>query len=138
MDRPQIIVSAVVIRDPHGRLLTVRKRGTERFMFPGGKPEPGESPLQTAVREAAEEVGLHLAPERLRFLGVFTAPAANEEGCDIVASVFEHPYVGAEAPSREIAELRWTDLSAGPLPEDLAPLLRQAVIPALAPLRDCA
>ena len=131
VERPQIVVSAVVIRDPQGRLLTVRKRGTRRFMFPGGKPEPGESALDAAVREAAEEVGVVLAPEALRFLGTFTAPAANEQGHEVVASVFEHPYVAVEAPTAEIAELRWTDIAQTPLPGDLAPLLREAVIPAL-------
>ncbi|MCL3776712.1 MULTISPECIES: NUDIX domain-containing protein [unclassified Actinomyces] len=48
-----IRVSAVVILDAAGRLLTVRKRGTSRFMFPGGKPEPAETPEHTAVREAS-------------------------------------------------------------------------------------
>lgn len=129
VERPQIVVSAVIIRDPQGRLLTVRKRDTGRFMLPGGKPESGESPLEAAVRETAEEVGLGLAPTDLRFLGVFTAPAANEEGHDVVASIYEHPHLPVEAPAAEIAELRWTNIT--PPPEDLAPLLREAVIPAL-------
>ena len=40
---PRIIVSAVCVFDAAGRLLTVRKRGTDKFMHPGGKPEPGET-----------------------------------------------------------------------------------------------
>ncbi|MDH3061643.1 NUDIX domain-containing protein, partial [Gordonia alkanivorans] len=55
-----IRVSAVVLRDSTGAVLTVRKRGTTRFMFPGGKPEPGESALQTAIRECREELQLEL------------------------------------------------------------------------------
>ena len=35
--------------------------------FPGGKPQPGETPLRTALREAEEEVGLQ--PERVEILG---------------------------------------------------------------------
>ncbi|HEX9086427.1 MAG TPA: NUDIX domain-containing protein, partial [Arthrobacter sp.] len=38
-----IIVSAVCVFDEAGRLLTVRKRGTDKFMHPGGKPEAGET-----------------------------------------------------------------------------------------------
>nr|WP_300336691.1 NUDIX domain-containing protein [Actinomyces sp.] len=58
----EIIVSAVVIRDGDGRLLTVRKRGTQLFIFPGGKPEAGEDAAQTAAREAREELGIVIAP----------------------------------------------------------------------------
>lgn len=125
----EIIVSAVIIRDCNGRLLTVRKRGTQLFMFPGGKPEPGETASQTAAREAREELGIAIDTEDLQPLGTFTAPAANEEGYVVLAHVFSHPYVDGAQPAHEIAELRWTDLTA-PLPQDLAPLTR-VVIPAL-------
>lgn len=117
----EIIVSAVVIRDGDGRLLTVRKRGTQLFIFPGGKPEPGEDAAQTAAREAREELGIVIAPEDLQPLGTFSAPAANEEGYEVLAHVFSHPYVPGAQPAHEITELRWTDLAA-PLPQDLAPL----------------
>ncbi|QCB95148.1 NUDIX domain-containing protein [Cellulomonas shaoxiangyii] len=126
-----IRVSAVVLRDAAGSVLTVRKRGTHRFMLPGGKPEPGESPAQTAVREAAEEVGATLDLEHLRELGTYRAAAANEAGQEVVGTVFEHPGVHAVAPAGEIEELRWLD-PAGPLPDDLAPLLAEHVLPALA------
>ena len=48
---PSIHVSAVVFRDEQDKVLTVRKHGTSKFMFPGGKPEPGESAVETAIRE---------------------------------------------------------------------------------------
>lgn len=34
-------VCAVAIRDERGYVLTVRKQGSDGFMMPGGKPEPG-------------------------------------------------------------------------------------------------
>ena len=127
---PDLVVSAVVLRDASGRILTVRKAGTQRFMLPGGKPEPGETAAHAAIRECAEELGLDLAPDLLTSLGVFTADAANEPGFIIEGSVFEHPLVGKPAAAAEIAELRWLDLSQ-PLPGDLAPLLEHHVLPVM-------
>ena len=54
-----IVVAAMVVTDPVGRVLCVRKRGTDTFMLPGGKFEPGESvdnPEVTAAREVSEAV----------------------------------------------------------------------------------
>jgi len=131
---PDIVVSAVVLRDASGRVLTVRKAGTQRFMLPGGKPEPGETAAHAAIRECAEELGLSLDPDRLTALGVFMADAANEPGLVIEGSVFEHPLLGEPAAAAEIAELRWLDTSQ-PLPDDLAPLLEHHVLPLLTAAR---
>lgn len=127
---PDIVVSAVVLRDATGRILTVRKAGTDRFMLPGGKHEPGESPADAAVRECAEELGLALDPGRLESVGVFVADAANEPGLKVQGWVFQHALDGEPARAAEIAELRWLDPLA-PLPADLAPLLERHILPAL-------
>ncbi|MCC2661576.1 MAG: hydrolase, partial [Arthrobacter sp.] len=116
---PRIIVSAVCVYDAAGRLLTVRKRGTDRFMHPGGKPEPGESALQAAARELQEEVGIVVDPRELELMGVWLAQAANEAATEIEATVFTAPGAWEAHPSAEIAEIRWLDLSAE-LPHDLA------------------
>ena len=130
---PEVItVSAVVLRSDDGMVLTVRKRGTARFMLPGGKPEPGEDALAAAVRECREEIGVELAPEALELVGAFRTAAANEPGYEVVGTVFTHPAPADVAPAAEIAELRWLDPGARPLPADLAPLLAEAVLPALA------
>lgn len=125
-----IVVSAVCVFDDAGRLLTVRKRGTDKFMHPGGKPEAGENPAQTASRELEEEVGIVLAPEELILLGTWLADAANEAATRIEATVFTAPGIWSARPSAEIAEIRWLDLAAD-LPDDLAPLLTDHVLPAL-------
>lgn len=134
---PRIVVSAVCVFDDAGRLLTVRKRGTDKFMHPGGKPEAGESAAQAASRELEEEVGIIVAPEDLEPFGRWLAEAANEAATQIEATVFTAPTLVNAAgswtahPSAEIAEIRWLDLAAG-LPDDLAPLLTDHVLPALA------
>lgn len=124
-----IRVSAVVLRNLAGEVLTVRKQDTSRFMLPGGKPEQGETPVETAIREAGEEVGLTMDPDRMELLGEFEAPAANEPDHRLVSTVFLHPLDADPAVSGEIAELRWQhpDIER----DDLAPMLVQNVFPAL-------
>ena len=128
-----IRVSAVVLRDAQGRVLMVRKRGTSMWMNPGGKPEPGESAAECAVREVAEELGLSLDVEGLVRLGEFSAPAANEKGFTVVADVFDWPAaIPADVqPTAEIEETRW--VTPGDLGDDtLAPLFVDHIAPALA------
>ncbi|MBX9470491.1 NUDIX hydrolase [Microcella sp.] len=106
-EQPVIRVSAVLAVDDAGRLLVVRKRGTQVWMQPGGKPEPGETPAETLARELHEELGVHLDSVDLESLGTFTTAAANEARTTLVADVFratiEHPVV-ADA---EIDAVMW-------------------------------
>lgn len=123
---PVIVVAAVAfVRDGH--VLTVRKRGTDRFMLVGGKPEPGETPEQTARRESLEEVGV--AVGELEPLGAFVSAAANEPGHELRSTVFAAELTAEPAPAAEIAELRWCPLDA--TGSDLAPMLVENVLPLL-------
>jgi 8-oxo-dGTP diphosphatase len=127
----RIVVSAVCVFNNAGRLLTVRKRGTSMFMHPGGKPEAGETAVQAAARELAEEVGIVLDPSELQLMGVWIAEAANEAATDIEATVFLAPGSWEAHPSAEIDEIRWLELDAEPT-RDLAPLLTDHILPELA------
>jgi len=128
---PDFVVSAVVLRDANGCILVVRKRGTSRYMLPGGKIEKGETPAQAAVRELHEEVGAELEPESLVFLGEWTAPAANEPDHTVCGHIFEHPWVAGLAVRAEIEDLLWLHPDEMALRDDLAPLLVTRVLPAL-------
>ena len=127
-----LIIAAVCFRDDEGRILTVRKRGTVKFMLPGGKLEPGEGARAAAVREVGEEVGFSLTDADLVPLGHWLTPAANEANTQIDSAVFtaDLPRV-APVIAGEIAELAWLDPATAPGRTDLAPLLRDYVIPAL-------
>ncbi len=118
------MVAAVCLRDASGLMLAVRKRGTSAFMLPGGKIEAGETPLQCALRELHEEVGLELASAEP--LGHFLDDAANEPGHLVDATVFAAdlaPNAPLPAPIAEIDELRWLDPAALPVDVPLAPVL---------------
>jgi 8-oxo-dGTP diphosphatase len=51
--------------EPADELLLIRKRrglGADLYNGPGGKVEPGETPVESAVRETQEEVGVDVGP----------------------------------------------------------------------------
>lgn len=123
-----IEVSAVCLFDDSGRVLTVRKRGTTKWMLVGGKPEPGEDALDCAIREVREELGATLDPGRLRPLGVFHTTAANE-GVPLRATVFTSDQRVAPRVQAELEELRWVDPAAPG--DDQAPLNTDLVFPLL-------
>lgn len=125
-------VVGAVIRDAAGRLLTVRKRRTQRFMLPGGKREPGEDDLAALRRELAEEIGVTLVSAKL--LGRFEAPAANEPGATVRSAAYIVEITGKIEIQAEIEEMLWID--PGALPDvAIAPLLLEQILPALTSAR---
>lgn len=123
-----IEVVTALIRDDEGRLLVVRKQGTQRFMLPGGKREAGESDQATLSRELREELGVRLT--QADAFGCFEAQAANEPGRQVVGHVHLAQIEGAPRPAAEIAEMLWI-APAPPYAVALAPLLETRILPAL-------
>ncbi|WP_331461786.1 MULTISPECIES: NUDIX domain-containing protein [unclassified Arthrobacter] len=133
-----LTLSAVLVRDDRGRVLLVRKRGTSKFMQPGGKLEPGESFAGAAVREVREELGLQLAETDLLDLGRWYGPAANEEDTFIDAGLFAWTISAGSGihadqlvAAAEIEELLWVDPEQALVRDDLSPLLRDHILPQL-------
>lgn len=125
-DTSIIHIAAALITDAQGRLLLVRKRGTQAFMQAGGKIEPGETPADALIRELREELGS--APTDLESLGEFAAPAANEPGHVVAAHLFRATVTSSIRAAAEIEEVVWvTPEEATALP--LAPLTRDRVLP---------
>lgn len=125
-----LTVAAVCFRDDEGRVLTVRKRGTDAFMLPGGKLEPGESPIDCAVREIDEELGVRLTVDDLTHLVSWRGPAANEADTDIESTVYATALRVQPEAAAEIAETRWLDPAAyGGV--TIAPMLEQYLFPRL-------
>jgi 8-oxo-dGTP pyrophosphatase MutT (NUDIX family) len=125
----RIIIAAALIDDGCGRILLVRKRGTSAFMQAGGKIDQSETPYEALARELEEELGYRPTHDDARFIGIFSADAANEPGHLVEAHLFHVP--GCNRDFRVAAELEealWVEPGAA---EELhlAPLTRRHVLP---------
>ena len=133
--RAVIEIVTALIRDERGRVLLVRKNGTESFMQPGGKREPNESDSAALAREIREELGCAIIADSIRPLGIFEAPAANEPGERVRASAYAIRIEGEIACRAEIAELAWVDPHRSG-ERKLAPLTRDIILPLASSLND--
>lgn len=126
-------IAVAIITDQHGRMLVVRKRGTDAFMQPGGKIEAGENPVDALIRELREELGVAVDAAMCAGLGVRSAPAAFEPGVIVEAETFHVVGVASVTLGAEIVDLAWID--AGHTQGlALAPLTRDCMLPLLATL----
>jgi 8-oxo-dGTP diphosphatase len=127
MSTERIRIAAALIDDGAGRILLVRKQGTNAYMQPGGKIEPGEAPLDALRRELHEEIGLALDVQPAP-LGRFRAEAANEPGHVVEAEMFHLTCAHVPLAAAEIADARWVRIGEA---EELAlaPLTRDHVLP---------
>lgn len=119
-------VGIAVVED--GKILVVRKRGTDVFILPGGKPEGDESDLETLARELDEELGCSMEHPDLN--GVFVDNAAELSDSVVVVRLYTAKLVGDPKPQSEIEELSWTSLD-GLCSRPLAPSIKNKIIPYL-------
>jgi len=91
-----------------GRILSTRSSGKTVYYLPGGKREPGESDVDTLVREVQEELAVAIDPATATHEGVFTAQAhGHKAGVAVQMTCYSANYEGTPTASSEIAEVRW-------------------------------
>jgi ADP-ribose pyrophosphatase YjhB (NUDIX family) len=111
------MAAGVVVFDSDGRVLFVKQNyGRRRYALPGGMVEDGESPLDTAAREAMEETGLVVEISHLiAMYDVLLETGARHVNFSFAADVVSGvPEVQDPA---EISEVAWFDPDE--LPEDI-------------------
>jgi 8-oxo-dGTP pyrophosphatase MutT (NUDIX family) len=95
--RPSVTVAAIVADDT-GRYLLVEEHTPEglRLNNPAGHLDPGESPLEGAVRETLEETARVFVPEALVgvYMARFTRPAAPGRAAEDI-TYLRFAYCGA-------------------------------------------
>lgn len=108
MSLPEVCVCYLVRRGRQGDEVLIGRKltglGRGKAVAPGGKLEPGETPLEAAVREVAEEVGVRVAPESLDLVGELTylfphKPQWSQRSWAFVS----RDWTGNPTPSREMA-----------------------------------
>jgi len=123
----------LVIRDMNGDILLERRSDNGLWGLPGGRVEPGESLLQTALREAKEETGLTIVV--IRPLGVYSGPEDRiviypDAVVQLVDILLEASIVSGDLVcSSESIELRFFQPGRFPSEAEIVP-------PARLPLRD--
>jgi len=103
-----LIETVAWVRVAEGKILCARSRGKDVFYIPGGKREPGETELDTLLREIKEELTVDLLPDTARHVGTYREQAhAHADGVVVVMSCYTADFQGTPAASSEIAELAW-------------------------------
>ena len=130
-DRPVVLVSAVALIDPDGRVLMAQrpegKAMAGLWEFPGGKVEPGETPEAALIRELEEELGIDTWESCLAPL---TFASHRYEGFHLLMPLFACRKWRGQPRAREGQALRWVrpaELRDLPMPAadlPLVPILR--------------
>lgn len=71
--------ASLILEDSQGRSLIVKANYKSHWTFPGGVIDPHESPLDAAVRETREEVGLVIDPATVSFAWVANRTSKHAE-----------------------------------------------------------
>lgn len=105
-DKP-LMVSALIVKrindDGDVEILNVKAFNKEKYGFPGGKIEEGETPEQAVIRETIEELGVR--PEEVALIGDYSS--LTPEGRKINMYVFTGEITEQVSPMAEIEELIW-------------------------------
>jgi len=101
---------AIILNKSRTHVLLVKRRDIPVWVIPGGGTEDGETPEQTAVREAEEETGLTV--EIVNKIGLYL-PRNNLSNNSHVYECI--PITGKEQVTSETQDIAWYPLSELPL-----------------------
>lgn len=104
----RIIDKIAWIHLDNGKILSTRSRGKSVYYLPGGKREPGESDLDTLIREIDEELSVTIDPASATHVGTYQAQAhGHTDGVTVQMTCYSADHHGVPTPSSEIEEVVW-------------------------------
>lgn len=126
-ERPRKLVVAGLIIGADGRVLITQRRADQslplQWEFPGGKVEPGESPIAALARELSEELGVTAIVGRIWDVMFHPYPAF-----DLVMLVYACTLGPGQVPRAvEVADLAWVACSELPGGWDILPADRPLI-----------
>lgn len=99
-------IAWILLRD--GAILSTRSAGKDAYYIPGGKREPGESDLDTLVREVREELSVSIVAHTATHAGTFEAQAhGHPDGTLVRMTCYTGDYEGELRADSEIEEVAW-------------------------------
>ncbi len=110
--RFSIAANALIFNDK-GEILLCHRTDKDKWNFPGGGVEHGETPTEAAIREAKEEIGVDV--EIIRPLGVYT----KVDDDDIVFAFICRITAGVPTYSDEADEIEYFPVDD--LPKNISP-----------------
>ena len=122
--RPILMVgAAILVLDPSGRLLLMKRSDSGCWGPPGGAVEPGERVEEAARRETLEETGLGIGAMSL--FGVFSGPELyyvypnGDEVYNVTIVYLSRDFSGQPVIDHEHTGWRW--FATDEIPTDISP-----------------
>jgi 8-oxo-dGTP pyrophosphatase MutT (NUDIX family) len=103
-------IALIKIKD--GQVLSTKSKGKNRYYFPRGKRELGESDEQTLIREIREELSVEIIPNSYKYIGTFKAQSDGmKDGIIVKMTCYSADFNGVLKPNNEIEEIKWLNFA---------------------------
>lgn len=103
----------------HENQILLQKRSADKSIFPnvwapavGGHISKGEDIVETAIREAEEEINIEITTEQLKYLGIVKDSIQfdkfyENEFIHVFTAKKPHPEIDLQLKNAEVSELKW-------------------------------
>ncbi|EFA89050.1 hydrolase, NUDIX family [Staphylococcus epidermidis SK135] len=110
-----------MVEEKNHQLLLVQVRHRDKYYFPGGKIDEGESLVEALQRELKEELRLELAKDELEFIGTIVGEAYPQPNMLTELNGFKVNRAidwSKVETDHEITDMKWFDINDS---ENIAP-----------------
>ena len=110
-----------LVEEKNHQLLLVQVRHRDKYYFPGGKIDEGESLVEALQRELKEELRLELAKDELEFIGTIVGEAYPQPNMLTELNGFKVNRAidwSKVETDHEITDMKWFDINDS---ENIAP-----------------